>query len=838
MENPKMGATAQLSNTAAAIHSDIVPPERSNLERALAFADIGLAVFPCRPREETNPETGEVLKAKTPLTPHGFHDATTDEDVIRGWWGKRPDALPAIPTGKVNKLVVLDLDRKNGEDGITGVQKVGLNLPITHTQPTPSNGEHRFFRYPPGVEKIASGAKLFKNLLGIKKTGIDIRGDGGYVIAWGDISLGILEELEEWPTSEFDEAFRRDDEAGQFQRDQTHTQYSTRPDDIERAKTALEFIPADDRDEWLKIGMALKSAFGNSGRETWDKWSRKSTKFNDHDQDKAWQSFKRDGIGIATLFDIAKQNGYHPNGKDPFSSGPSGGFSGEKEGSHGTAKSAKSQKWREPQALPDGLPPVDPFDFDLLPDPLRGWCEDIVSTMQAPPDYAGVTIMTALGAVIGRKIGIRPQQNTAWTEVANQWGVLVGRPGVLKSPTIDACLAPLKARAAIAMAAFKEDKKEYELEAKIAEMRAQANREAAKKALSKNSSAVIDGYLQTESEDKLTLRRYITSDATPEALAQLLIENPNGVLVHRDEVVSLLQGFDREDRVEGRGFYLSGWNGNSEYTSDRIIRGMNLHIPGACISILGSTQPGKIARYLASAVHGGSGDDGLIQRFGMMVWPDVSPAWEDVDRPLNAESKRAAFNVFNTLDEMNPLARGAKQDVGFDGENEGIPYLRFDNEAQEIFREWRAKLELQVRSGELHPALESHFGKYRKLVPGLALILHLANGNHGAVNELSILTALVWAGYLETHARRAYASVTMVETTTAKAIAAKIKGGELKDDFSSRDVWRPGWSMLTDVGEVQKGLDLLVDLDWLDVRQEHTGGRPRTIYSINPRLQS
>ncbi|PWT94424.1 MAG: hypothetical protein C5B53_13205 [Candidatus Melainabacteria bacterium] len=835
-----MSITAQLSNTAASAIYSSLPEEHSNLERALALAELGLAVFPCRPREEVHAETGEVLKAKTPLTPRGFHDATTDRDVIRGWWGKRPDALPAIPTGKINKLVVLDLDRKNGEDGITGVEKIGLNLPETHTQPTLSGGEHRYFRYPPDVEKIASGAKLFKNLLGTKKTGIDIRGDGGYVIAWGDLSLEILDGLEEWPTAIFEEALRRDDEAGRARYNQS-SQNTTRPDDLARAKDALEFIPADDRDEWLKIGMALKSAFGDSGRGTWDKWSAKSEKFNAHDQDKAWQSFRRDGIGIATLFDIAKQNGYHPNGKDPFCSfysAPSGSFSGEKEGSQETAKSAKSPEWRKPQALPNGLPPVAPFDFDLLPDPLRPWCEDIVSTMQAPPDYAAVTIMVALGAVIGRKIGIRPQQHTAWTEVANQWGVLVGRPGVLKSPTIDACLAPLKARAAAAMAAFKEEEKEYEIASKIAKLRAQANEEEAKKKLRSNSGAAIDGYFQIDSEDKPTVRRYITSDPTPAALGELLIENPNGILVHRDEIVSLLQSFDKEEGTEGRGFYLTAWNGTSSHTFDRIARGKNLHIPCACVSILGSTQPGKIARYLASAVRCDSGDDGLIQRFGMMVWPDVSPTWQDVDRPLNTESKRAAFNLFKILDEMNPLARGAKQDVGFDGENEGIPYLRFDDAAQEIFRDWRAKLEPQLRSGELHPALESHFGKYRKLVPSLALAIHLANGGHGPVNEVAILTALAWADYLETHARRAYASVTMVETTTAKAIAAKIKSGALKGEFLSHDVWRPGWSMLTDRNEVQKGLDLLVDMDWLGIRQEPTGGRPRTIYTINPRLKS
>ena len=129
--------------------------------------------------------------------------------------------------------------------------------------------------------------------------------------------------------------------------------------------------------------------------------------------------------------------------------------------------------------------------------------------------------------------------------------------------------------------------------------------------------------METE-EEPPTLRRYISNDPTPAALGQLLIENPNGLLVYRDEIVSLLQSFEREDNAEGRGFYLTGWNGTNSYTFDRIVRGMNLHIPAVCVSMLGSTQPGKISRYLSAAVRGGSFDDGFIQRFGLMVWPDVS----------------------------------------------------------------------------------------------------------------------------------------------------------------------------------------------------------------------
>lgn len=94
-----------------------------------------------------------------------------------------------------------------------------------------------------------------------------------------------------------------------------------------------------------------------------------------------------------------------------------------------------------------------------------------------------------------------------------------------------------------------------------------------------------------------------------------------------------------------------------------------------------------------------------------------------------------------------------------------------------LFNEWRSDLEARVRGGDLHPAMESHLAKYRKLVPGLALILHLSSSGTGSVLERATLQALAWAEYLETHARRAYASISVAEGTAAKAIIERIRKG-------------------------------------------------------------
>jgi hypothetical protein len=483
-----------------------------------------------------------------------------------------------------------------------------------------------------------------------------------------------------------------------------------------------------------------------------------------------------------------------------------------------------------PDPLPDELPPVAPFDYELLPDSLRPWVQDICERIQCPPDFVAVGVMTCLATVIGRKVGIRPQSKTDWTVIPNCWGMVIGRPGILKSPALEAALSPLKRLTAEAHKRFFVGMRDYQAAARAAKLKAEAQEKVARKKLHDNPAADVLAVLAVDEVAVPTEKRFISNDPTPASLGVLLIENPNGLLVHRDEIVSLLKSLDREDNAEGRGFYLTGWNGDSAYTIDRIGRGMNLYIEAVCISLLGGTQPGRAAEYIRHAVKGGAGDDGLIQRFGLLVWPDNGGTWKDVDRWPDTAAKNQAFTVFERLEWLDPATIGAQQDNDFGGNPAGVPYLRFAPDALGLFLEWRLDLENRLRSNDLHPALESHFSKYRKLVPALALIIHLAEGSTGPVTRAATLKALAWSEYLESHARRTYGAGAQPAVATAKLILKKIGQGRLSESFSSRDVWRPGWSMLTDREQVMESLKLLIDYGWLWEEQVETGGRRATIY--------
>jgi putative DNA primase/helicase len=142
---------------------------------------------------------------------------------------------------------------------------------------------------------------------------------------------------------------------------------------------------------------------------------------------------------------------------------------------------------------------------------------------------------------------------------------------------------------------------------------------------------------------------------------------------------------------------------------------------------------------------------------------------------------------------------------------------------------------VRLRSGDLHPAMESHLSKYKKTVPALALINQLTDNDAGPVDELSLMRAIQFSEYLETHARRAYAAGSEAEAASAKAILARIRKGDLADGFSARDISQKDWSNLTDRNQVNAGLGLLEESAYVAAETVKTPGRPKTTYRINPR---
>lgn len=491
--------------------------------------------------------------------------------------------------------------------------------------------------------------------------------------------------------------------------------------------------------------------------------------------------------------------------------------------------------WNEPTPLPNELPPVQPFDSELLPVALRDWVMDIAHLMQCPPDFPAVGAIAALSSLIGARQVIQPKAFVDWHVVPNLWALIVGRPGVMKSPALGEVMKPLNRLEATEREVWQAAHESWELDCKVEEL-ACADREKKAKGLASKDPAAARALLEpTDTSVEPLARRFIVNDATVEKLGELLEVNQWGTLAYRDELYSLLTSLDRQGQEGSRGFYLQAYDGDKGYTFDRIIRGTH-YIPRVCLSMLGGTQPGKIQKYVRDAVSGGSADDGLLQRFGLTVWPDVAGEFKYVDQWPDTPAKQAAWAVFERLAQLQPAT-----------ETDPVVW-RFSPEAQALFVEWLVPFETEIRGEELHPAMVSHLAKYRKLIPALALIFALIDtpDNGGIVNATELIRALAMGDYLRSHANRLYAAAVIPETTNAATLLSKIKGGKLADrdgvipdSFTPRQVAVKHWAGLGTPAEVRVAADVLMDYDYLRreaVPSGAAGGRPSDRYLINPAL--
>ncbi len=503
--------------------------------------------------------------------------------------------------------------------------------------------------------------------------------------------------------------------------------------------------------------------------------------------------------------------------------------------------------WPEPEPLREALAEVGPLPIANIPVPYRDWIADVAERMQCPPDFVAVAAIVATASIIGTSCGIKPKQHDDWLVIPNIWGGIVGRPGMLKTPAVSEVMQLVGQLEKEAKQSFDTANISYQADLELYK----ADKEAIKSALLSSRKKSLDNKLGQDGYDALSLRekliqskepekpvwkRYKTNDATIEKLSELLADNPRGLLLYRDELVGLLSTWDKEGRECDRAFFLEAWNGDGSLTTDRITRG-TVHTENVCLSIFGNTQPAKLAHYLYEAMHG-SNNDGLLQRFQLLIYPDEVKNWQLIDRQPNREAKQRVSDVFKRLATMNPVEYGAIKEA-----HDRYPYVRFDEAAQDLFNDWLVKLETEKLQADDPPILLEHLAKYRSLVPSLALIFHLIDAADGikrsAVSFESVLNAISWASYLELHARRIYGMATNVVMQAARRLSKKIQDGDLRSPFSLRDIYRREWTGLEDKDLVRSACDELIEAGWLCQECQPKGiGRPKSpVYLINPKVK-
>jgi hypothetical protein len=334
--------------------------------------------------------------------------------------------------------------------------------------------------------------------------------------------------------------------------------------------------------------------------------------------------------------------------------------------------------------------------------------------------------------------------------------------------------------------------------------------------------------------DKPVRKRAVVNDATPEKLQEVCRDNPDGILVFRDELAGWLAEMEQQSRQGERALYLELWNGDNTYAVDRIMRG-TIFAPAICCSLLGGIQPRTLARYMRTSQ---LDRDGLIQRLQLLIQPDITESYVYTDRAPDAAAQK-------TFD----LICWAMKDISAE-----TPIVaRFSPDAQQLFVEWFVALEERLRTlGD--SVIAEHVSKYRSLMPSLALLFDLADfggadgfegfevlrGGTYTVSAQNTQRAIDWCAYLEEHAKRIYSVVGTAAQNAAELLGDKIRARKVGDEngfFCSRDVYKNDWKGLDSPARAQLAIKGLIKAHWIrDASQPSgkQGGRPSQTYQINP----
>lgn len=230
-------------------------------------------------------------------------------------WGQYCDRMPTVEElghadaasfgllcGKVSNVIAIDVDTDDNA-------KISLFLECATVRKVGSKGYTAFFKYNGEVSKSwKSNGKVICELLSDKRlTTIPPsphRVTGKPYVWQGQDLLGAdLPTLPEdfiafmdikYPAPVYTYTSHKYEERGEID-----------------CNDMLRFISADMcREDWVKIGMALRHEYGDSARGLWHDWSRQSTKYNQKDADNAWRSFNGNGVSIGTLIHMALEGGY------------------------------------------------------------------------------------------------------------------------------------------------------------------------------------------------------------------------------------------------------------------------------------------------------------------------------------------------------------------------------------------------------------------------------------------------------------------------------------------------------------------------------------------------
>lgn len=389
-----------------------------------------------------------------------------------------------------------------------------------------------------------------------------------------------------------------------------------------------------------------------------------------------------------------------------------------------------------PEAAEGGAPSLlafKSFPTGVLPEPVRSFVAEGAAAIGCDESHIALPLLAGLASAIGNTHRIELKRG--WAEPAIVWTAIVAESGSKKSPPIDLALGPIRKRQHHAMNEHAELMREYTDALAIHE------RDAAQWRKSKSNTA------PPAKPEAPVASRYWTDDATTEALAVLLQQNPRGLLVARDELAGW---FAFDAYKSGKGADAPKWlemHGGRPLVVDRKSGGM-LYVPHASVSITGSIQPDTLRRVLGQEHR----DNGMAARLLFAEPPRRIERWTESE--VNQHTEAALAHLFDRLYALTP-------DTDDDG-NDRPRLLRLTPEGKAAWV--RFYNEHAAEQAELSGDEAAAWSKLEGYAARFALVIHMARGAAGdstlrdpvRVDEASIAAGVTLSRWFGHEAKRVY----------------------------------------------------------------------------------
>ena len=453
---------------------------------------------------------------------------------------------------------------------------------------------------------------------------------------------------------------------------------------------------------------------------------------------------------------------------------------------------------------PDGR--MKPFPVDLLPEVVRDYVVESAEAIGVDVAMIAPATLVTLGAAIGTTRAVVVK--SGWSEFPALWVAVVCESGAAKSPSIRAATQGI----------VKRQEREFHRHHKES-----AAYEAAMLAhkLEVKRLKGEEGKPPPEEPQKPRLRSIFTNDATVEALARLLKDNPRGLVLIQDELVAFFGKMDAyRPGAKGadREAYLSMYS-SSTLRVDRKLDGVTF-IPRPFLSIVGAATPEALRGRLTAD---GNSENGLAARFLIVNPPRDLRLWSD------AEVSAAVAQAFDKLvNELLDLVGELQVDF-----TEKPVYMGMNTQAQKVWRSW-----FNAHNGEavaLRGPLAASWSKLEAVAVRLALILALAeNPEAGRVDSQAMERAIGLTDWFKSELIRWYDAQkeSRQETELHRlALWVKFRGGEV----TGRDLMRNGPKPRPATAEdAENELDKLAQarLGRWKIHHPHGGGKPSTKFIL------